>query len=857
MYSNNLIVSNNISVTSFDKYYTSTITKKVKRGYKVNNVIKYPDNQITININKTLYKSSIIENNSFGYTSLWIPGLPIKVEIEEYYSNLDNSLYNTSIKNVIITEDGAAIIQGFGYTLSLTFNSTINKIFINGCININKIIIKNIKAPELSNELLNSKINKIKTSGTYIQYDKEMVYDHISTDTVSGNIIKFNNKYINIIIEGYKVNIYTSTNGINFTLVYTFNSQYELFKCELLKQSNIISISLRIIKNTDSPDTDDYCIIYSTNGNDWIMLKTPRIYSGSGLVLINNQLIMYDGSTKIYKCINNNVIEVGNLLYNPYNYYCNGSTLIMATSKYYYKSTDGINFTELKCGTPLKSSYTYNTITNDTTNNNCWAITPDIGYTAISTDNGNTWVKSDTVVQAARTYFEFLDGVLIEVSSKGTLISVNYDVTTKKLSSTKFNIFIKSNNILTMYAISTTSDCKMKTFDITTQTFSSETTTITGKALSNSTTLDIINNEWGIMSDGTLFNITNGVASKIYIKPKSTIYRDFVKGYDKYVGIMGFTIYYSYDSFHWIKATTSQKYHSLAYSPQGVYVSGGASDNECAGFGYSYDGITWNHVPIEKVWGEVQLYFNGKIFAVDDYIYYSSDKGKTWVATNKSVSPPFQNTSPTRPIMKIINNELYCPGGSYAKLYKTTDGNNWSEVTLPANTGGVNNIYYINNKLFICCSYGIWYSTDNGTTWNATSLISTNKEKFYDISKIVYAESYYIAAGIDVTYTTSSYAYDFGVFYSTDGIIWEEVTKLKNSMFPNSLLFVQDFEACGNEVHLIIEGYTTPSPSTYSDTKTMHCIFTEDKLIYTPYNFTDSSIIKQIDKLKPLNMEVT
>lgn len=93
-----------------------------------------------------------------------------------------------------------------------------------------------------------------------------------------------------------------------------------------------------------------------------------------------------------------------------------------------------------------------------------------------------------------------------------------------------------------------------------------------------------------------------------------------------------------------------------------------------------------------------------------DGFYESNDNGASW--TKKTPGIPLNLIANS---LKIIDGTFYYAG---SKIYKSSDGSNWTEIGNTAVNFG-NNIFAAGGHIFISKTIiGVYHSSDNGATWN-------------------------------------------------------------------------------------------------------------------------------------------
>jgi photosystem II stability/assembly factor-like uncharacterized protein len=102
-------------------------------------------------------------------------------------------------------------------------------------------------------------------------------------------------------------------------------------------------------------------------------------------------------------------------------------------------------------------------------------------------------------------------------------------------------------------------------------------------------------------------------------------------------------------------------------------------------------------------------------------VYRSSNKGVNWNTTSLSNCTVYALTiSGNTLFVSFADNVMYNPF-----LYRSTNnGANWTDCSSGLPNDLVTAILISGNTIFAGCSYGVYKSTDNGTTWTQTAMTS-------------------------------------------------------------------------------------------------------------------------------------
>ena len=182
-------------------------------------------------------------------------------------------------------------------------------------------------------------------------------------------------------------------------------------------------------------------------------------------------------------------------------------------------------------------------------------------------------------------------------------------------------------------------------------------------------------------------------------------------------------------------------------------------------------GKTWHKLDNFKHPVTNMVIHNEKLYvaAADNYIYRTSDKGISWVVDTNLIMPTDHFLSFGGNLFAAVNNTASNFKADYGLLMSSDDGVSWVK-----RSDGLDNINYIgikvkDSKLYVLTkSNTIFESTDNGEVWSQTKLIEKNinsKNLLFD------NDTLYASAG-------------FGIYFSTDnGVSWENKSKKLSSAF--------------------------------------------------------------------------
>ena len=183
-----------------------------------------------------------------------------------------------------------------------------------------------------------------------------------------------------------------------------------------------------------------------------------------------------------------------------------------------------------------------------------------------------------------------------------------------------------------------------------------------------------------------------------------------------------------------------------------IYVSTAFTFNQ---YSYSQNQV-WTQTSLDSVLvQDILVYDSADIYAATLHgIYFTSDKGETWVLKNNGLlSEPFK-------IIKDNSGNLFTAG--LGGVFKSSNlGMEWFKISNSIPTSEFYSIAISNNGNLIVGSFlGIYYSSDLGNTWNATNYIG------WGIQEI-------ISFGDSSVFATNNTAPYSGLFISSNnGIDW-------------------------------------------------------------------------------------
>ena len=246
------------------------------------------------------------------------------------------------------------------------------------------------------------------------------------------------------------------------------------------------------------------------------------------------------------------------------------------------------------------------------------------------------------------------------------------------------------------------------------------------------------------------------------------------------------TTYTSADGYNWTALTgtvSGSKLTNIIYY-QGVWLAS-ASGSSTTVF-YSNDGVTWNACAFN--WSNAQ-YGNsiqalsriGNTYVASTYngMYYSTDRGKTWNASNITAG---------NHKLQLFAGKLLALGnngpGTGKGVYASADGKTWTQATTFPNASNTNgNVFIKNGKILVTGSDSALYVSSNGDTWTKVEDSCTLYSEFNGI--LIAKQFKYSMDGInwksikpaDTTQTLAEYYYfgcntilacssPLGVYYS-------------------------------------------------------------------------------------------
>ncbi len=176
-------------------------------------------------------------------------------------------------------------------------------------------------------------------------------------------------------------------------------------------------------------------------------------------------------------------------------------------------------------------------------------------------------------------------------------------------------------------------------------------------------------------------------------------------GYDN----AGGGIFASQDGIHWVQTSgvgvCSDNFDQLFTFNGELYADVQSGGFGCSGLFASTDGVNWTQIENQSSPGTINAatVFNGKLYigvnnGGANPLLYSSTNGQIWSADNGSLSNPSLGGMVNS--LNVVNGKLYAGiSTTTAKIYMTTDGNNWVPVISSGtgNTGAGAPVYFKGN----------------------------------------------------------------------------------------------------------------------------------------------------------------
>jgi len=222
-----------------------------------------------------------------------------------------------------------------------------------------------------------------------------------------------------------------------------------------------------------------------------------------------------------------------------------------------------------------------------------------------------------------------------------------------------------------------------------------------------------------------------------------------IYGGDKFVGIAGTNVYYSYDSYNWFYSPipSSTNARAITYG-NGVYI---AINNTGSVAHYSYNGISWSTstLPNSTTNGDKACFGNGKFV-------YNDGSGNVGISTNGI----------NWTLKLVLSGGAYPYGVDYANglyfarwqnnYFRSADLNTWTRFTLPADSSR-SKILFSKNKYYAPNNNASnYFVSDDGFNWTTQAVASGLWINMYDY----FGTLYLIRSSANA------------VSYSEDGINW-------------------------------------------------------------------------------------
>lgn len=222
-----------------------------------------------------------------------------------------------------------------------------------------------------------------------------------------------------------------------------------------------------------------------------------------------------------------------------------------------------------------------------------------------------------------------------------------------------------------------------------------------------------------------------------------------VYGRDKFVGIGGTNVFYSYDSYNWFYApiASATTPRAITYGND-MYI---AINNTGNGAYYSYNGINWSTTTLANSTtnGDKACFGNGRFV-------YNDQSGNVGISTNGI----------NWTVTSVLSGGAYPYGVDYANgwffarwqnnYFRSADLINWNRFSLPADSGR-SKIFFSKNKYYAPNNNAsTYFVSDDGFNWTTQAVTNALWINMYDYFGTLYL------------IRSSSNA----VSYSEDGINW-------------------------------------------------------------------------------------
>lgn len=434
------------------------------------------------------------------------------------------------------------------------------------------------------------------------------------------------------------------------------------------------------LNNTDTPK-----LYRSVNaGGNWSVVTTPM---DLGTIVVTQNTLLIGNGSAVYRSTNGGT----------------SWTLSKATTKYYslFKSGDKLFLTgdSLFVSTNEGASWEFKTKYNAVFSPKLWgngttlygAYVTGTDRLSYSTNDGATWIP----INSASSYYP---ATMFFAGAKAFLVH--------EKSSLIHEIYSTTDNGTTWETIENISQFT--------------------EPFVNSHLVSDGNMYIGFGALGILSSTDNGVTWRIKHKglPARIIVNKMINhGNEIYAAVNKFAFFKSTDNgLTWNQYAKgipdNTNFSSLAISGDTIFAS---TSNGKGFFQSTNNGLSWTKIGSNSISTDDLFFWNGKLFhGGSNGVEYSTNRGATWTAMQNGLAVPARG-------MRLLHNRLFYYTQSWGLWMWADTSTKWIQVgkdTLGASSS-INNVVSLNGKLYASTGLNtaagaVYYSEDNGITWNRT-----------------------------------------------------------------------------------------------------------------------------------------